>query len=137
MTAGAPPHTPVNREGQRHAHPAHSPNTCSNTTCKGLPEARSHTTRIQGLWAGYQLVHLSPAGAEPLSRTATWRPDCRPVSSLFQQCRPPSEDFARAMLPLQANTLCLWVIRWRNTLCVLSLECPSPHSSRRALPVDG
>ena len=30
----------------------------------------------------------SSLAQEPLSRTATWRPDCRPVSSLFQQCRP-------------------------------------------------
>ena len=53
-----------------------------------------------------------------LSRTATRRPDNRPVSSLFPTVPTPPrwvEDFARAMLPLQANTLCLWIIRWRNT----------------------
>ena len=48
---------------------------------------------------------------EPLSRTATWRPDCRPVSSPIPTgCRPRptewKEDFARALwLPPQANTL--------------------------------
>ena len=68
--------------------PNHGPITCSHTTRKGLPGTCSYTTRIQGLWLGYQLVHLSSADAEPLSRTATWRPDFRPVSSLFQQCRP-------------------------------------------------
>ena len=68
-----------------------------------------------------QLVHLlsNPfrriarlmGNTEPLSRTATRRPDNRPVSSLFQQCRPlpcGGEDFARALwLPPQANTLLL------------------------------
>ena len=41
-----------------------------------------------------------------------------PSRHLFQEVPTPPrwvEDFARAMLPLQANTLCLWVIRWRNT----------------------
>ena len=39
---------------------------------------RRHTFRAS------QLVHLSPAGAEPLSRTATRRPDNRPVSLPFR-----------------------------------------------------
>jgi hypothetical protein len=50
-----------------------------------------------------------------------------PSRHLFQQVPTPpplmggDEDFARAMLPPQANTLCLWVIRWRNATCAFFL----------------
>jgi hypothetical protein len=86
------------------------------------PVPPNNSLRVPSLgwqcYLDYQLVHLSSADAEPLSRTATWRPDFRPVSSLFQQCRP----LPSGKRTLQSNQIpfCLWVIRWRNaTLCVL------------------
>jgi len=82
--------------------------------------------------------------AESLSRTATWRPDNRPVASPFPTGADPFtpcgvRGLCKSLwLPPQANTLCLWVIRWRNALlCVLCQECPSSHPSRRALPLLG
>ena len=51
-----------------------------------------------------------------------------PSRHLFQQVPTPSGGLCNP-----TNTLCLWVIRWRNAnYCVLRQECPSSHPSRRA-----
>ena len=72
---------------------------------------------------------------EPLSRTATWRPDCRPVSSPIPTGADPSllgRGLCKNLLAPAPSEYpsALGVIRWRNTCVSFDMSAPP-----RTLPV--